>query len=176
MENTAPNFDCLFQPLAIKCKHLNPRFLVTFGTCYSSQMSFPGSKLAKSWGICLQVVLQHSSAQVIVTGEICTVLYVNFNCLFWPIKCKHLNPRFLVMFCTCYSSQMPFPGPKLAKSWGICPQVVLQHSSAQVIVTREIHRVLHEYFFLGTLWPLFGFFNAFSKALILHKAQEYVLK
>ena len=29
---------------------------------------------------------------------------------------------------------------------------------------------------LGTLWPLFGFFNAFSKALIVHKTQEYVLK
>jgi len=29
---------------------------------------------------------------------------------------------------------------------------------------------------LGTLWPLFGFSNAFSKALIWHKAQEYVLK
>ena len=29
---------------------------------------------------------------------------------------------------------------------------------------------------LGTLWPLFSFLNAFSKALIWHKAQGYVLK
>ena len=29
---------------------------------------------------------------------------------------------------------------------------------------------------LGTLWPLFCFFNAFSKALIWDKAEEYVLK
>ena len=45
MENTAPNFDCLFQP--IKCKHLNPRFLATFGTCYSSQMLFSRPKVGK---------------------------------------------------------------------------------------------------------------------------------
>ena len=29
---------------------------------------------------------------------------------------------------------------------------------------------------LGTLWPLFCFLNAFAKALIWHKAEEYVLK
>ena len=29
---------------------------------------------------------------------------------------------------------------------------------------------------LGTLWPLFCFLIAFSKALICHKAEEYVLK
>ena len=29
---------------------------------------------------------------------------------------------------------------------------------------------------LGTLWPLFCFLNAFSKALIWYKAEEYVLK
>ena len=40
-ENIAPNFVCLFQP--IKGKHVKLRFLVTFGTCYSSQM--PCSRL-----------------------------------------------------------------------------------------------------------------------------------
>ena len=34
-------------------------------------------------------VCQHSTAQVIVTGKIRRVLYVNFECLFWPIKSMH---------------------------------------------------------------------------------------
>ena len=67
---------------------------------------------------------------------------------------------------------------------------VCQHTSAQVIVTGKIRRVLyvngvfvlanHMHAFktkiVGTCWPLFCFFNAFSKALIWHKAEEYVLK
>ena len=45
-------------------------------------------------------VCQHSTAQVIVTGKIrCyRVLYVNFECLFWPIKCMHSKLRFWVHF------------------------------------------------------------------------------
>ena len=70
--------------------------------------------------ICPQVGLS-STAQVIVTGKIRRVLHVRFECLFWPIKCMHLNPDF------------------------------------------------------GTLWPLFCFLNAFSKAVIWHKEEEYVL-
>ena len=31
-----------------------------------------------------------------VTGKIRRVLYVNFECLFWPIKCMHSKPRFWV--------------------------------------------------------------------------------
>ena len=64
-------------------------------------------------------------------------------------------------------------------------------STRQVIVTGKIRRVLHVNFLvfvlatqmhafktqiLGTLCPLFCFLNAFSKALIWHKAEEYVLK
>ena len=43
-------------------------------------------------------VCQHSSAQVIATGKIRRVLHVNFECLFWPIKCMHSKPRFWVHF------------------------------------------------------------------------------
>ena len=44
-ENFAPNFVCLFEP--IKCKHVILRFLATFGTCYSSQMSSSRLKCGK---------------------------------------------------------------------------------------------------------------------------------
>ena len=52
-------------------------------------------------------VCQHTSAQVIVTGKIRRVLYVNFECLFWPIKCMHSKPRFWVHFGHCFASSMP---------------------------------------------------------------------
>ena len=67
-------------------------------------------------------VFQHSTAQVIVTGKICRVLSVKFECLFWPIKSMHSKPGFWVHFSHVY------------------------------------------------------FLNGFSKALIWHKAEEYVLK
>ena len=63
-------------------------------------------------------VCQHSTAQIIVTGKIRKVLYVNFECLFWPWLIKSMR----------------------------------------------------------TLQPCFYFLNDFSKALIWHKAEEYVLK
>ena len=96
-QNIAPNFVCLFQP--IKCKHEKLRFLDTFDTCYSSQM--PSSRLkcgkklrnASPWQVC-----QHRTARVIVTDKIRRVLHVNFECLFWPIKCMHSKPRFCVHF------------------------------------------------------------------------------
>ena len=100
-ENIAPNFVCLFQP--IKCKHVKLRFLATFGTCYSSQMPSSrlkcGKKLRNTSPSRLNC--QHSTAQVIVTGKIRRVLCVNFECLFWPIKCMHSKPGFgdtLAMF------------------------------------------------------------------------------
>ena len=48
-----------------------------------------------------KLVCQHSTAQVIVTGNIRRVLYVNFECLFWPIKIYIQNQDFgytLAMF------------------------------------------------------------------------------
>ena len=90
-ENIAPNFVCLFQP--IKCKHVKLRFLATFGTCYSSQMPFSRLKCGKKLRNTSpsSQVCPHSTAQVIVTGKIHRVLYVNlkFECLFWPIKSMH---------------------------------------------------------------------------------------
>ena len=90
-ENIAPNFVCLFQP--IKCKHEKtqifwlPLALVTLLKCLLQD-----SSVAKSQ------VCQHSTAQVIVTGKICRVLYVNFEWLFWPIKSMHSKPGFWVHF------------------------------------------------------------------------------
>ena len=99
-ENIAPSFVCLFQP--IKCKHVKLRFLATFGTCYSSQMPSSRLKCGKRLRKCIpKQVCQHSTAQVIVTGKIRRVLYVNFECLFWPIKSMHSKQDFgytLAMF------------------------------------------------------------------------------
>ena len=55
----------------------------------------------------LKQVCQHTSAPVIVTGKIRRVLYVNFECLFWPIKCMHSKPRYWVHFGHCFPSSMP---------------------------------------------------------------------
>ena len=82
------------------------RFLATFGTCYSSQMPSSMLKCGKKLRnvpkqVCHHV---HSTAQVIVTGKIRRVLHVNFECLFWPIKCMHLKPRFWVHFGHCFAS------------------------------------------------------------------------
>ena len=41
------DFVCLFQPIKFEYKHLKLRFLATFGTCYSSQMSFIRLKCGK---------------------------------------------------------------------------------------------------------------------------------
>ena len=88
-QNIAPNFVCLFQP--IKCKHLILRFyfwlplaLVTHLKCL-----LQGSDVAKAEEYIPKQVCQHCTAQVIVTGKIRRVLYVNFECLFWPIKSMH---------------------------------------------------------------------------------------
>ena len=91
-ENIAPNFVCLIQP--IKCKHVKLRFLATFGTCYSSQM--PSSRLKcvhKAEEYIPKQDCYHSTAQGIVTGKICRVLYLNFECLFWPIKFKSMHSK-----------------------------------------------------------------------------------
>ena len=49
-------------------------------------------------------VCQHSTVQVIVTGKIRRVFNLNFECLFWPIKCMHSKPRFWVHFGHCFAS------------------------------------------------------------------------
>ena len=104
-ENIAPNFVCLFQP--IKCNHVILRFLATFGTCYSSQMPSSRLKCGKKLRTTPKQVCQHSTVQVIVTGKIQRVLHVNFECLFWPIKCMHSKPRFWVHVGLYFASSMP---------------------------------------------------------------------
>ena len=103
--NIAPNFVCLFQP--IKCNHVKLIFLATFGTCYSSQM--PSSRLKcgqKAEEYIPKQDCQHSTAQLqgIVTGKICRVLYVNFECLFWPIRSMHSKPGFWLHFSHVFTS------------------------------------------------------------------------
>ena len=88
-ENDAPNFVSLFQP--IKCKHVKLRFLATFGTCYTSQMPSSRPKCGKK--------LRNTSPSRFVSTALYKSLlqaYVNFECLFWPIKSMHSKPGFLV--------------------------------------------------------------------------------
>ena len=100
IENTALNFqiDCLFQPIKFlknaRIYRSKPDFWLHLALVILFKCLFPDPNLAKSWGMCPQVVMQHGSAQVIVTGEICRVLAVNFDCLLWPIKCVHSKTRF----------------------------------------------------------------------------------
>ena len=99
-ENIARNFVCLFKP--IKCKHVKLRFLTTFGTCYSSQMPSSRLKYGKK--------LRNTSPSRFVSPALCKSLLqantqsVNFECLFWPIKCMHSKPRFWVHFGHCFAS------------------------------------------------------------------------
>ena len=44
---------------------------------------------------------------LLITGKIRRVLHVNFECLFWPIKCMHSKPRFWVHFSHVFTSKMP---------------------------------------------------------------------
>ena len=103
-ENIAPNFVCLFQP--IKCKHVKLRFLAAFGTCYSSQM--PSSSLK-----CGKKLRNTSSSRFVSTAlhksllqakYVEYILYVNFECLFWPIKCMHSKPGFWGHFSHVFTS------------------------------------------------------------------------
>ena len=94
------NYVCLFQP--IKCKHLILRFYLNFwlplALVTHLKWLLQGSNVAKAEEYIPKQVCQHSTAQVIVTGKIRRVLHVNFECLFWPIKCMHSKPRFWVHF------------------------------------------------------------------------------
>ena len=90
-ENIAPNFVCLFEFWPIKCKHLKLRFLASFGTCYSSQRPSSRFKCGKklrntSLSRFVSIALHKSLLQAKYVEYI---LYVNFECLFWPIKCMH---------------------------------------------------------------------------------------
>ena len=107
-ENIAPNFVCLFQPINGKCKHMNVklRFLATFGTCYSSQM--PSSRLK-----CGKKLRNTSPSRFVSTAlhksllqakYVEYILYINFECLFEPIKSMHLKPRFWVHFSHVFTS------------------------------------------------------------------------
>ena len=59
------------------------------------------------------------------------------DCLFQPIKYKHLKLRFLATFGTCYSSQIPSSRLKCGKKLrNMSPSRFV--SSAQVIVTGKI--------------------------------------
>ena len=95
-ENIAPNFVCLFQP--IKCEHVTHRFLATglWHLLLSSNAFLKAQMWQKAEEYISKQVCQHSTAQVIgtCTGNIRRVLCVNFECLFWPIKCMHSKPAF----------------------------------------------------------------------------------
>ena len=105
-ENMAPNFVCLFQP--IKCKHLKLRFFgYLWHLLFFSNAFFKAQMWQKAEEYVPKQVCHHTSAQVIVAGKIRRVLYVNFECLFWPIKCMHQKPTFWVHFGHCFASSMP---------------------------------------------------------------------
>ena len=100
---------CSSQSLKYKYQNLTLRFLATFGTCYSSQMPFSRLKCGKklrnmhmSPSRFVSTALRKSYD--IVTGKVCRVLHVNFECLFWPIKCMHSKPRFWVHFGHCFAT------------------------------------------------------------------------
>ena len=105
-ENIAPNFVCLFQP--IKCKHVKLRFLATFGTCYSSQMPSSrlkcGKKLRNTSPSRFVSTALHKSLLQAKYEELEYQLYVNFECLFWPIKCMHSKPGFWGHFSHIFTS------------------------------------------------------------------------
>ena len=46
------------------------------------------------------------------------------------------------------------------------------HVNFECILANQMHAFKTK--ILGTLWPLFCFLNAFSKALIWHKAEKYI--
>ena len=100
-ENIAPNFVCLFQP--IKCKHTQ-----IFGYLWHLLLFSNAFFKAQMWKKAEEYIpkqgCQHSTAQVIVTGKIRRVLHVNFECLFWPIKCMHSKPRFWVHLSHVFTS------------------------------------------------------------------------
>ena len=118
----------------------------------------------------------------------------NFVCLFYPIKCKHVILRFLATFGTWYSfSNALFKAQMWQKGDEYIPKQVCQHRTAQVIITGKIRTVLHVNLILSVcsgqsnaciqnqdfgymLAIVFLLINAFSKALIWHKAEKYVLK
>ena len=82
------------------------QILANFGTCYFSQM--PSSRL--KWGKKLRNTCPSrfvSTAQVIFTVKIrrVYVLYVNFECLIWPIKCMHSKPGFWGHFSHVFTSR-----------------------------------------------------------------------
>ena len=74
---------------------------------FFSNAFFKAQMWQKAEEYVLKLVCQHPSAQLIVTGKIRKVLYVNFECLFWPIKCIQSKPRFWVHFGHCFASSMP---------------------------------------------------------------------
>ena len=89
---------CLFV-LANQTQASKLRFSATFGTCCSSQM--PSSRLK-----CGKKLRNMSPSRFVIclSDKIRSVLYVNLECLFWPIKCMHSKPRFWVHFGHCFAS------------------------------------------------------------------------
>ena len=102
-ENIAPNFVCLFQP--IKCKQVKLRFwqplaLVSLLKCLlKAQMWQKAEEYIPSRFV--STALHKSLLQA---KYVDSVLYVNFECLFWPIKCMHSKPGFWGHFSHFFTS------------------------------------------------------------------------
>ena len=79
--------------------HVKLRYLATFGTSYSLQMPSSwlkyGKKLRNTSPSRFVSTALHKS---LLQAKIRRVLYVNFKCLFWPIKSMHSKPGFWVHF------------------------------------------------------------------------------
>ena len=105
-ENIAPNFVCLFQPIKCKLASKTQIFGYLWHLLLFSNAFFKAQMWQKAEEYIPKQVCQHSTAhlQVIVTGKMHRVLHVNFECLFWPIKCMHSKPGFWGHFSHVFTS------------------------------------------------------------------------
>ena len=148
-----------------------------------------GWNLTQSWGKCSQTIWQHSSAQVTLGGKI---LHPILSVCSSQSNASIYNSYFQLPLALVTLLKCLLQGSNLAKSWGIClivglsAQLCTSHCYRQntqsiackiwvFVLANQMHAFKTKIIILGTYWQFFCFLNAFSKALIWHKAEEYVL-
>ena len=89
---------------------------------------------------------------VIVTGKI--RMYVNFECLFWPIKSIHSKPG----FWTRYFENDSFMGRKWAPGYGACARKKICHCGKQMDWECRENNWRPVSNFVITPWPFYNFF------------------
>ena len=82
--------------------------------CHKHITQLPPSRL--KFDTKLRKVFPNNLAPQLCTSHSCREnIAPNFDCLFQPIKCKHVKLSFLATFGTCYSSQKPSSRLKCGK-------------------------------------------------------------